>query len=99
MGAFGEWQEAYASRSIPTFPVRIGGEGDKKPAIRGWQNVGLVASKALGKRFAGSDAFGFCAGKKSGLAVLDVDTPDEGILADALSRHGETPLVVRTGSG
>jgi len=28
-----------------------------------------------------------------------VDTPDERVLADALGRHGPTPLVIRSGSG
>ena len=31
--------------------------------------------------------------------MLDVDTTDERVLADAMNRHGQTPIVVRTGSG
>ena len=31
--------------------------------------------------------------------MLDVDTPDEKVLADAMNWHGQTPVVVRTGSG
>ena len=31
--------------------------------------------------------------------MLDVDTADERVLTDALNRHGQTPVVVRTGSG
>ena len=33
------------------------------------------------------------------ISVLDVDTNDERVLSDALSRHGSTPLVARTASG
>ena len=38
-------------------------------------------------------------GKRSGITVLDVDTADERILADAIDRHGKTPIVARSGSG
>ena len=31
--------------------------------------------------------------------MLDVDTPDERVLADAMSRCGRSPFVVRSGSG
>jgi Primase C terminal 1 (PriCT-1)/Bifunctional DNA primase/polymerase, N-terminal len=30
---------------------------------------------------------------------LDVDTRDEGVFADAIARHGETPVVIRSGRG
>jgi hypothetical protein len=38
-------------------------------------------------------------GARSNVTVLDVDIGDERVLSDALARHGETPLVVRSGSG
>ena len=31
--------------------------------------------------------------------MLDVDTTDERVLSDAMNRHGQTPIVVRSGSG
>lgn len=92
------WQLQYAARRIATFPVRVS-DGVKKPAIRGWQRVGLPASAKLAEKFAGADAFGFCPGRRSGLTILDVDTNDERVLAYALDRHGPTPIVVRSGSG
>ena len=51
------------------------------------------------QQFADADAFGFCPGQRSGLTILDVDTNDERTLADALDRHGPTPIIVRSGSG
>jgi hypothetical protein len=92
------WQPQYAARRIATFPVRVS-DGVKKPAIRGWQHIGLPASAKLAERFAAVDAFGFCPGRRSGLTILDVDTNDERVLAYALVRHGPTPIVVRSGSG
>jgi hypothetical protein len=38
-------------------------------------------------------------GKRNRLTVLDVDTQDERVLADAVDRHGKTPIVIRSGSG
>jgi hypothetical protein len=37
-------------------------------------------------------------GRRSRITVLDVDTTDERILADALDRHGRTPIIARTAS-
>jgi hypothetical protein len=31
--------------------------------------------------------------------VLDIDTTDERVLADAIYRHGATPIIIRTASG
>jgi len=95
---FGRWQPEYGQRGIATFPVRII-DGQKKPVIRGWQRVGLPGSAELAQKFSDADAFGFCPGQRSRITVLDVDTSDERVLADALVQHGQTPIVVRSGSG
>jgi hypothetical protein len=93
-GVFTEWQPRYAEHGIFTFPV----EG-KKPAIRGYLNVGPRLSQQLARNFTEHNALGFALGKSSRLTVLDVDTPDERLLADALARHGTPPILVKTGSG
>jgi len=95
---FRDWQAQYAAHGVATFPVRVGDDG-KTPAIRGWQRVGLPGSAKLGQQFADADAFGFCPGRGTGLTILDVDSNDECALADALDRHGPTPIIVRSGSG
>lgn len=95
-GVFAQWQPAYAEAGISTFPVRA---RDKKPAVSGYLNLGLDGSRKLAGRFQGADALGFALGPKSGITVLDIDTEDEQILGDALSHHGATPIVVRSGSG
>jgi hypothetical protein len=95
-GLFGQWQPEYAARGIATFPVR---NGVKKPAVRGYLKIGLARSRQLAAKFSNNDAFGFVAGRRSNITVMDVDCPDERVLADALDRHGKTPIVVRSGSG
>ena len=92
-GAFADWQPRYAEYGIATFPVR-----DKKPAVRGYLHVGPALSRKFARRFADADAFGFAL-EPAGVVVVDVDTPDERILAEALDRHGPSPLVVRSGGG
>jgi Bifunctional DNA primase/polymerase, N-terminal/Primase C terminal 1 (PriCT-1) len=94
-GVFSRWQPHYAERNIATFPVGP----DKKPAIRRWNKITLAGSRTLAERFQKSDTFGFQLGSVSRITALDVDTHDEGILADALSEHGETNVIVRTGGG
>lgn len=92
---FREWQADYAAHGIATFPVG----SDKKPMVKHYGRFGLVGSTAIANRFAAAPAIGLMCGKRNRLTVLDVDTKDERVLADAVSRHGETPIVIRTGSG
>ena len=94
-GIFCKWQPHYAEKRIATFPVGR----DKKPEVRHWNRLGLSGSAKLAKRFTEANALGFQVGPRSQITVLDVDTRNEGVLADALSEHGESPFVVRTGGG
>jgi hypothetical protein len=94
MSTFRQWQPEYASCGIATFPVHE----TKRPAIRGWQKIGLRGSATLaGKRDA--DAFGYVTGRRSNITVLDIDTTDEKIAEDAIQQHGQPGIVVRTASG
>jgi len=94
-GIFARWQPHYAERQIPTFPVNA----DKKPAIKRWNQISLKGSSRLAERFQEANAFGFQLGPRSRVTALDIDSRDESILDRALSEHGHTPLVVRTGGG
>lgn len=97
MGAFAEWQPRYAEHGISTFPVSIDGKR-KKPAVQGYLKIGIPTSGQLALKFPGHDAIGLAC-KRNRITVLDVDTTDERVLADGLSRHGQTPFIVRSGSG
>lgn len=92
-GVFAEWQPRYAERGIATFPVR-----NKRPAIKGYLKIGRQVSDQLALKFANDNAFGFAC-RRARLTILDIDAPDERLLADALDRHGPTPVIVRSGSG
>ena len=94
-GIFAGAQQEYAEHRIATFPVGT----DKRPAITNYQRVGLRASEALAARYGNSSGLGFMTSARSRIAVLDVDSTDERIFADALSRYGDTPVKVQTGSG
>jgi hypothetical protein len=96
VGVFAQWQPRYAERGISTFPVD---GGKKKPVVRGYLHVGPDVSRQLALKFPAIDAFGLALGQRNRITVLDVDTNDERVLADALSRHGQTPLIVRSGGG
>lgn len=93
--SFARWQPRYAAAGIATFPVTAA----KVPAVRNYLKIGLPASRELAGRFGTSEAFGLSLGPATRLTVLDVDTPDERVLADAIDRHGQTPVIVRSGSG
>lgn len=96
MGAFGKWQSAYAEAGLVTFPV----DGDaKKPAVGNYLKAGAKASADWGRKFPDADAIGLTCGRRNRLTVLDIDAPDESLLADALARFGASPIVVRTASG
>ena len=92
---FSEWQPIYAERGITLIPC-----GDNKvPLVKNPQKFGRDASREIANKFSDASAFGYYCGKRNGITVLDVDTTDERVLSDAMNRHGQTPIVVRTGSG
>jgi hypothetical protein len=95
MSAFAQWQPKYAAHGIATFPVTA----DKRPATKGYLRTGLRGSGQLALKFQNASALGFACGPRNKITILDVDTTDERMLADALDRHGSTPLIVRTASG
>lgn len=92
--SFSEWQPRYAEHNVAVFPVTP----DKTPAVKGYLRVGLNGSSQLAIKFPDHTAFGLAC-KRNRITVLDVDTPDERVLADGLARHGPTPFIVRSGSG
>lgn len=92
---FGDAQPIYAEHGIATFPVTE----SKMPAVRGYLRMGLDTSRGLVIKFPDAPAIGFATQRRNGVTILDIDTPDEKVLADALDRHGHTPLIARTGSG
>jgi hypothetical protein len=96
--SFAEWQPIYAAHGLSTFPVRIEA-GDKKPMVKNYLRAGRRYSDRLAKQFPDAQAFGFALGARTKITVLDSDSNDDRILADAMARHGKTPLVVRSGSG
>jgi hypothetical protein len=98
VGTFGTWQSIYADKGIATFPVSIEG-GEKKPAVTGYLDTSLEQSESLAQKHGEKDAFGFALGPKSNITVLDIDAPEENVLISAMDRHGESPIIVRSGSG
>jgi len=98
MGVFAEQQPEYAKHGIPTFPLNIQGK-TKKPASRGYGRVGLTGSEGLARKFPEANAFAFMAGPRSNIMIIDIDAADDDLLRDTLKRHGDTPAIVRTGSG
>ena len=96
--SFRDWQPKYAARGIATFPVDIGPDR-KKPLVLHYARFGLRASGEIAQKFPDAMGIGFMVGKRSRLTVLDVDSHDDLVLADALGRHGQTPIIVRSGSG
>ena len=94
-GVFAVNQPIYAEHRIATFPLH----NNKMPAVRNYQMMGLPASSRLVDRFRNANGFGFMTNARTRISVLDVDIADDRVLADALSRHGSTPLVARTARG
>ena len=92
---FQYWQPIYAERGIALIPCG----SNKAPLVKNPQKFGREASTEIACKFSEASAFGYYCGKRNGITVLDIDTTDERVLSDALNRHGQTPIVVRTGSG
>jgi Bifunctional DNA primase/polymerase, N-terminal/Primase C terminal 1 (PriCT-1) len=95
VNSFGRWQADYAAHGVATFPV----DANKRPMVSQYNRFGLDGSGKIAGKFANAPAIGFMCGRRSGVTVLDVDTTDERVLADAVDRHGKTPIIARSGSG
>jgi hypothetical protein len=80
IGVFQKWQPVYAERGIATIPC----SPDKSPLVKHPDRFGRDASREIASRFPNAGAFGYYAGPRNGLTVLDVDSTDERILADAM---------------
>jgi Bifunctional DNA primase/polymerase, N-terminal/Primase C terminal 1 (PriCT-1) len=94
--SFSRVQPMYADHGIVTFPIR----DNKRPAISNYQRLGVRGSRELARsKLASLPAAGFMTNARNRITILDVDVPDEKVLADALGRHGPTPLIARTASG
>ena len=91
---FSEWQPRYAAHNVATFPVQ-----DKRPRVRGWQNVGLNGSAQLALKFPTAEALGFKCGARNCITVIDIDTNDQGVVEEAVRLFGESPILWRTGGG
>lgn len=95
-GLFAQYQPAYAEYGVSTIPCS---SDFKQPMVRNYLNIGIGGSKALAGKFTTSNAIGIVTGRRNSLTVLDIDTTDQRALDDALSRHGDARIVVRTASG
>ena len=94
-GVFSKWQPIYAERRIATFPLNE----EKVPRVKHWPKVGLKGSAELAAKFTDADALGFVTGRRSNVTIIDIDTTDENVTADAITRHGEPRIIARTASG
>lgn len=100
-GAFSQWQPRYAAIGIPTFPFVASGER-KRPLVRGYDRIGLPASRQLVMKGLDGDGLACMAGARNKLTVVDVDArgaEGERLLADAQRDFGASRFVVRTGGG
>src|SRR5437868_1132077 len=95
-GLFAQFQPVYAEHGFSTFPCSTDA---KQPMVRNYLNIGVGGSAQLANKFTDTNAIGIVTGRRNRLTVLDVDTTDQRVLDDALARHGEARMVVRTASG
>ncbi len=86
----------YAAAGIATFPVEV---DHKKPLVGHYLKAGLPASHEWSKKFPDANGIGFACGRKNRITVVDVDTTDAEVLAEALDYFGPTPVIIQTASG
>ncbi len=94
-GIFAGAQAVYAEHGVATFPVG----GNKKPLIKCYPRIGRPGSAQLAQKYGAASGLGFMTNARNRITLLDYDARDERGFADALARHGNTPLKVRTASG
>lgn len=92
---FAAIQAAYGAHRIATYPLTA----DKTPAVSGYSRIGAPYSAELATKFPDATAAGFVAGPRNRVAVVDIDSADDRLVAEVEARFGATPFRVRTPSG
>jgi len=95
---FREHAAAYADAGLPAFPVNTRA---KRPAIKGWHKatIGRTRAWASVEKLGSADGLGVVMGMPSRITEIDIDGVGEAWIAAAVSRFGETPIIIRTASG
>lgn len=92
--SYAQWQAAYEEHGITTLPM----DRNKKPRVKNFLTLGREGSRALAQKFPDAEAIAIVC-ENNGLTILDVDSSDDSVFADALSKFGDTPIKVRSGGG
>ena len=69
---FARWQPRYAEQGVALVPCEIVG-GRKKPLVEHPERFGCRGSAKIASKFPDASVFGFYAGERSRITVLDVD--------------------------
>lgn len=100
MGAFAEWQPAYAEAGLITLPL-----DDNKHGPPGWNKMGLPRSARLAAERPDCNIFGLLTGrgrtrgvKHPGVSVIDYDGTSDEVLGDLIGVHGKPGAIIRTAS-
>ena len=97
MGTFSEHAADYAAQGLRVFPAVVSGDGDewiKKPCIKNWRKAATNRPANFAKRFPDA-AIGIL--NDNAVTVVDLDEP--GLIDWAISRFGETPIIIETPRG
>jgi hypothetical protein len=100
-GTFAQFQPRYAAIGLPTFPFIVTNQC-KRPSVRGYDRIGLPASRQLLMKGLDGDGLACMAGARNRLTVIDLDARGaeaERLLADVQRDYGASKFIVRTGRG
>jgi hypothetical protein len=92
---FAAIQAAYAAHNVPTYPVK----DDKTPAVTAYRRIGAPYSAQLAIKFREAMAGGFCAGRRSRITIIDIDSTDAKLVDEIESKFGASPFHVASPSG
>lgn len=97
MGVFSEHAAEYAAQGLRVFPASVTGDATgwlKKPCIKNWRKAATTRPANFAQQF--SDA---AIGILNDNAVTVVDLDEPGLIDWAISRFGETPVIIETPRG
>jgi hypothetical protein len=97
MAAFADAAPAWAAAGIVPLPVSPTGKGWMVKHPETFRRPAAMALAAK-PRFAAAN-LGFLCGATNGITVIDIDSPADSELQQALTKYGDTGAIVRTPSG
>ena len=89
----------YEAHNLAVFPIVIGADGKKKPAIKNPASFRPTTWHKLSPSLLQASGVGLWCGRQNNITIVDIDTGDQSVLDNVINTLGDSPIKAQTPSG